>query len=265
MPAAARKAAISFGMVYIPVSLYTAVQDKGIGFNQLTKDGVRIRQKKVREDTGAEVPASDIAKGYEYARGQYVIITDDELERIKSERDKAINILHFTTPESIPSVYFDKSYLVTPDGSDKAYELLRRVMIERGVIAIAKSVLWSKENMMALIPEENGIRMQTLFYQNQIKYVPMATRKAEISDAELSMGKLLVDSMVRPYQPELYRDEYEEKLLAAIQRKVDGQEIVAAPQQRENNVINLMEALQRSLAQQGGKQPDRKPELAGVH
>ena len=118
---------------------------------------------------------------------------------------------------------------------------------------------------MALIPEENGIRMQTLFYQNQIKYVPMAARKAEISDAELSMGKLLVDSMVRPCQPELYRDEYEDKLLAAIQRKVDGQEIVAAPQQHENNVINLMEALQRSLAQQGVKQPDRQPELAGVH
>ena len=142
MPAAARRVAISFGMVYIPVSLYTAVQEKEISFNQLTTDGVRIRQKKVREDTGTDVSTSDIVKGYEYAHGQYVIITDDELERIKSERNKAINILHFTTPESIPSVYFDKSYLVTPDGSDKAYELLRRVMIERGVIAIAKSVLW---------------------------------------------------------------------------------------------------------------------------
>jgi len=265
MPAAARKAAISFGMVYIPVSLYTAVQEKGIGFNQLTKDGVRIRQKKVREDTGAEVAASDIVKGYEYARGQYVIITEDELERIKSERDKAINILHFTTPESIPSVYFDKSYLVTPDGSDKAYELLRRAMSERGVIAIAKSVLWTKETMMALIPEDNGIRMQTLFYQNQIKYVPMAAKKTEVSDAELNMGKMLVDSMVHPYQPELYRDEYEEKLLAAIQRKVDGQDIVAAPQRRESNVIDLMEALQRSLTQQGLKAPERHSELVGVH
>lgn len=264
MPAAARKAAISFGMVYIPVSLYTAVQEKGIGFNQLTKDGVRVRQKKVREDTGAEVSSSEIVKGYEYARGQYVVITDDEMERIKSERDRAINILHFTTPESIPSVYFDKSYLVAPDGSDKAYELLRRAMLERGVIAIAKSVLWSKENMIALIPEENSIRMQTLFYQSQIKYVPMSARRTEVSEAELNMGKMLVDSMVRPYQPDQYRDEYEEKLLAAIQRKVDGQEIVAAPQRHESNVINLMEALQKSLAQQGVDQAERKPELAGV-
>lgn len=264
MPAAARKAAICFGLVYIPVSLYTAVQEKGVGFNQLTADGVRVRQKKVREDTGAEVSSSEIVKGYEYARGQYVVITDDEMERIKSERDKAINILQFTTPESIPSVYFDKSYLVAPDGSDKAYELLRRAMLERGVIAIAKAVLWSKETMMALIPEESGIRMQTLFYQSQIKYVPTASRRTDVSEAEINMGKMLVDSMVRPYQPELYKDEYEEKLLAAIQRKVDGQEIVTAPQQRQSNVIDLMEALQRSLAQQGVRQPEKAPELAGV-
>lgn len=264
MPAAVRKAAISFGMVYIPVSLYTAVQEKGIGFNQLTLDGVRVRQKKVREDTGAEVSASDIVKGYEYARGQYVVITDDEMEKLKSERDKAINILHFTTPESIPSVYFDKSYLVAPDGSDKAYELLRRAMLERGVIGIAKSVLWSRETMMALIPEENGIRMQTLFYQNQIKYAPMASRHAEVSEAELNMGKMLVDSMVRPYQPALYRDEYEEKLLSAIQRKVEGKEIIAAPQQHETNVIDLMDALQRSLAQQEVKRSDAEAVPAGV-
>lgn len=99
MPAAARKAAISFGMVHIPVSLYTAVQEKGVGFNQLTRDGVRVRQKKVREDTGAEVQADQIVKGYEYAKGQYVILTDDELERIKTERDRTIRILHFAPPE----------------------------------------------------------------------------------------------------------------------------------------------------------------------
>lgn len=103
MPAAARKAAISFGMVHIPVSLYTAVQEKGVGFNQLTRDGVRVRQKKVREDTGAEVQADQIVKGYEYAKGQYVILTDDELERIKTERDRTIRILHFA-PARIHSI-----------------------------------------------------------------------------------------------------------------------------------------------------------------
>lgn len=258
MPAAARKAAISFGMVHIPVSLYAAVQERGVSFNQLTMDGVRIRQKKVREDTGAEVDSSAIVKGYEYAKGQYVVITDDELERIKTERDRAIRILHFAPPETIPSVYFDKSYLCAPDGSDKAYELLRRAMLDEGVIGIGQCVLWSKQTMLALIPEPDGIRMQTLFYRDQIKRLPVEPRQGAVSEAEMQMGRMLVHSMIAPYQPEQYRDEYEEKLLAAIQRKIDGQEIVAAAEP-QGNIVNLMDALEKSLAQQG-----RQPELAGV-
>lgn len=249
MPAAARKAAISFGMVHIPVSLYTAVQEKGVGFNQLTRDGVRVRQKKVREDTGAEVQADQIVKGYEYAKGQYVILTDDELERIKTERDRTIRILHFAPPESIPSVYFDKSYLCAPDGSDKAYELLRRSMLDEGVIGIGQCVLWSKQTMLALIPEPEGIRMQTPFYRDQIKRLPVQPRQGEVSDAEMRMGRMLVHAMIQPYAPEKYRDEYEEKLVSAIQRKIEGQEIIAAAEP-QGNVINLMEALERSLAQQ---------------
>ena len=261
MPAAARKAAISFGMVYIPVSLYTAVQEKGISFNQLTKDGVRVRQKKVREDTGTEVDSSQIVKGYEYAKNQYVVISDEEFERIKSERDKAIRILHFTPPEAVPSVYFDKSYLSVPDGSDKAYELLRRAMLDEGVIGIAQCVLWNKQNMMALIPEETGIRIQTLFFQDQIKTLPVHARKQEISEVEMNMGKMLVHSMIAPYQPEVYHDEYEQKLISAIQRKIDGQEIVSAAEP-QGNIISLMDALEKSLAAQQGQ---RQPEMAGVH
>ena len=109
MPAAVRKVAISFGMVYIPVALYTAVQERGVRFNQITPDGVRVRQKRVREDSGAEVPSSEICKGYEYAKGRYVVLTDEELERIQSERDRAIQILHFAPAGSIPPVYYDKS------------------------------------------------------------------------------------------------------------------------------------------------------------
>ena len=158
---------------------------------KLTRDGVRVRQKKVREDTGAEVQADQIVKGYEYAKGQYVILTDDELERIKTERDRTIRILHFAPPESIPSVYFDKSYLCAPDGSDKAYELLRRSMLDEGVIGIGQCVLWSKQTMLALIPEPEGIRMQTLFYRDQIKRLPVQPRQGEVSDAEMRMGRML--------------------------------------------------------------------------
>jgi DNA end-binding protein Ku len=195
-----------------------------------------------------------------------VVVTDDEIEELKTERDKTISILHFTEQGSIPSVYFDKSYLVAPDGGDKAYELLRRAMLESGVIGVARSVLWSKESMMALIPEENGIRLQTLFYMSQIKTLPMPARRAEVADTELNMGKLLVQSMIQPYQPELYRDEYETRLMEAIQRKVEGREFVdTMPQQSAGNVIDLMEALERSLAQRQMVPPvQRQPVLSGV-
>lgn len=260
MPAAAKKAAISFGMVHIPISLYTAVQEKGIGFNQLTANGIRIRQKKVREDNGEEVLPADIVKGYEYSKGQYVIITDEEIERIKSERDKAIRILQFAPPKTIPSVYYDKSYLAVPDGSDKAYELLRRAMQEEGVVGIGQSVLWSKQTMMALIPEEGGIRIQTLFFHNQIKAVPVQPRQTEVTEAEMNMGRMLVQAMVAPYQPEKYRDEYQEKLIQAIQQKINGQEIVAATEP-QGNVVDLMAALEKSIAMQ---QPTPQPQYSGV-
>ena len=187
----------------------------------------------------------------------YVVITDDELERIKTERDRAIRILHFAPPETIPSVYFDKSYLCVPDGSDKAYELLRRAMLDEGVIGIGQCVLWSRQTMLALIPESDGIRMQTLFYRDQIKRLPIEPRVGAVSETEMQMSRMLVHNMIASYQPEQYRDEYEEKLLAAIQRKIDVQEIVAAAEP-QGNIVNLMEALEKILAQQ------REPELSGV-
>lgn len=260
MPAAVRKLAISFGMVYIPISLYTAVQEKGIGFHQITRDGVRVRQKKVREDTGEEVQAADIAKGYEYARGQYVILREEELERLQTRRDRAIEILHFAPTGSIPSIYFDKSYLCAPNGSDKAYELLRRAMLDENVTGIGRCVLWNRQAMLALIPEESGIRMQTLFYQEQIRALPRPAHSAVVSEAEMRMGRALVQSMVQPYQPENYHDEYANKLLAAIQRKIEGQEIVASAEP-QGNVIDLMEALEKSLAMQFS-QP--QPEMVGT-
>ena len=258
MPAALRKTAISFGMVHIPISLYPAVQEKGISFHQLTNDGVRIRQKKVREDNGAEVESADIIKGYEYAKGRYVTLTEEELERTRTARDRSIRILQFTPLEYIPPVYFDKSYLSAPDGSDRAYELLRLAMQDEGVIGIGQCVLWNRQNMLALIPEPDGIRVQTLFYQAQIRMFPRSSGKIEVSEDELHMGRLLVHSMIAPYAPEKYRDEYEERLIAAIQRKIDGQEIVAAAEP-QGGIADLMEALRKSLAQV------KVPEPTGAH
>lgn len=252
MPAAAHSGAIAFGMVYIPVKLYTAVSEGGVRFNQLhAQSGSRIKYKKVREDTGEEVAQGDIVKGYEYEKGKYVVLTPDEIERMKTPKDKAITILHFTPRGSIDPLYYEKSYYTVPDGSDKAYGLLREAMLQQSVVAIAKTVLGTKETLLALSATSDGIMAETLYYYNEIKPMPKPMIAVQSTQAEQNMAKMLVQSMTQPFRPTAYHDEYEARVMEAIQRKINGQEVVSAQTGQQSNVIDLMDALQRSLQQQG--------------
>ena len=252
MPATAHKGAIQFGLVYIPVSLHTAIAEGGVSFNQLHKiSHARIRYKKIREDTGQEVNSDEIVKGYQYEPGKYVVLTDDEIERMKTDKDKSISILQFVQRGSIASVYFDKSYYLTPDGSNKAFELLRAAMEQENVMAVARTVIGTKETMLTISPMRFGLLLETLFFMDEVKPVPQAVQ-VDISANELQMARMLIQNMKGSYQPELYHDTYEQKLREAISRKINGQEIVA-PTERESNVVDLMEALQKSLGQQGVK------------
>lgn len=258
MPAAAHKGAIAFGLVYIPVSLYTAVSEGGVSFNQLHKDSMaRIRYKKVRADTGEEVPPEQIVRGYQYERDRYVVLTDEEIEAVKTPKDKTITILHFAPNGSIDPIYYDKTYYAAPDGADKAYALLREAMERQNVVAVAKTVLGTRESLLCLSPGHEGIIVETLHYMSEIKSVPKAFVQPELTEAERSMAAALIQAMTGPFQPEQYRDEYEVRLRAAIEGKINGQEVAAAQPQQAGNVIDLMEALQRSLAQ-------KAPEKAGV-
>lgn len=153
------KSAISFGLVHIPVSLHTAVKDHDIQFNQLHKaDSSRIRYKKVCGHCGREVKAEDIVKGFEYDKDQYVVVTDDDFEAIKTEKDRSLHILHFANLDQISPVYYDKTYHAVPEsGGEKAFELLRVALMEEQKIAVAKTVLGSKETLTALIPREDGL------------------------------------------------------------------------------------------------------------
>ncbi len=251
MPAAAHKGAIQFGLVYIPVSLHTAVSTNDISFNQLHRDShARIRYKKVREDTGQEVSTDEIVKGYQYEPGKYVVLTEAELEQMKSEKDRAITILQFVNRDSIQPVYFEKAYYVTPDsGSDKAYSLLLAAMEQENVVAIAKSVLGTKETMMALSPLRGCILLETLYYQEEIKPVPQALGSFQISDREMNMAKMLISSMTSTFQPEQYHETYAQRLKDAIQQKISGRQFVSPRQEQEDNVINLMDALAKSIQQ----------------
>lgn len=253
--AVSHRGAISFGMVHIPVGLYTATQDNDIHFNQLCKeDGSRVKYKKVCASCGKEVGAGDIVKGFEYEPGKFVTMTDDDFEKAKSEKDKTIHILHFTDLPNIRPIYFDKTYHAIPEqGGDKAFELLRRAMKDENKIAVAKTVMGTKEKLLALIPTDNGILIETLLFADEVKDAPKEVSHPEVNDAELQMAKTLIGAMVKNFEPEQYKDEYREKLWEIISGKIQGKEVVA-PQETVVSVIDLMEALKQSLSQAGVSQ-----------
>ena len=246
--AVSHRGAISFGMVHIPVGLYTATQDNDIHFNQLCReDGSRVKYKRVCANCGKEVGASDIVKGFEYEKGKFVIVTDGDFE--KTEKDRTIHILHFAEPGSIRPIYFDKTYHAIPEqGGDKAFELLRRAMKDEGKAAIARTVIGTKQKLLALIPTDDGILAETLFFADEVKEAPRELSRPAVGDAELSMAKLLIGAMVREFRPQEYHDEYQARLWEIIQQKIQGKEITVPRESAETTVIDIMEALRQSLA-----------------
>lgn len=260
MPAA-HKGAISFGMVHIPIALHTATQDNDIHFNQLCKeDGSRVKYKKVCANCGKEVGTQDIIKGFEFSPGQYVTMTDADFEKAKTEKDKTIQILHFTDIKNIRPIYFDKTYhAVVEAGGDKAYELLRQSMLDEGKVAIAKTVMGQSEKLLCIIPTDNGMLVETLFFSDEVKEIPKEAFHPELEKQELDMAKMLINSMDKVFEPELYHNEYQIRLRQIIEAKINGQEILQAPAEPESNIINLMEALQASLQQVEENKPPKKP------
>ena len=186
--AVANKTTIAFSLVSVPISMYTAVQDNDISFNQLHEaDGQRVRYKKVCGHCGQEVKNEDIVKGYEYEENKYITINEEDLEKIKTEKDKSIQILHFANLNQISPTYFDKSYYAVPEmGGEKAFELLRTALMEEQKIAIGKTVMREKENLIAIIPREDGLLIQTMLFQDDIKELPKTYQKPEINKEELN-------------------------------------------------------------------------------
>lgn len=258
--AVSHKGAISFGLVHIPVALYTATQDNDIHFNQLCKgDNSRVRYKKICSGCGKEVSSGDIIKGFEYDKDKYVIVTDEDFEKIKTEKDRTLQILHFADLKTIQPLYYDKTYHAVPEtGGEKAFELLRTAMLQENKVAISKTVMGNSETLLCIIPTEEGILIEKMFYQDEIKEIPKAYTKPALNEGELSMAKTLIESMVKPFEPNLYKDEYQERLSQLIEDKINGKEIVAAKQEDGGNVIDLMEALQRSIEQTGAKPAKKK-------
>ena len=247
----ARKTVITFGMVAIPVALYTATQYNDIHFNQLHKDDhSRIRYMKTCAHCDKEIKAGDIVKGYEYDKDKYVVISDEEMEQIKTEKEKSIQILHFADLDQISPVYYEKTYQAMPEiGGEKAFELLRSALMAEKKVAIGKTVMGTKETLMAIIPREEGIIISTMHYEDEIKEFQREYKTPKISEQELDMAKMLINSMDTPFDSSQYEDEYQVKLRELIETKVAGKEVVAVKPEAADTgkVIDLMDALKASV------------------
>jgi DNA end-binding protein Ku len=257
--------AISFGLVNVPVKLYSAVSRKTVRFHQLNgKTGTRIAQKRVDPSTGEEVNYEDLVKGYELTKDRYVVITPDELEALDPEKSRTIDIEDFVDLADIDPVYYDHPYYLIPDkGAAKAYGLLLNAMRESGKVAIARVVLRTKENLVAIRPAPGDVlMMETMIFADEvvppgdIDDLPEAS-DLKASERELAMAQQLIDSLSSDFEPEKYHDEYREKVLELIERKAAGEEIAVQPEApAPKKVPDLMAALEASLAAVKGDEDD---------
>ena len=244
------KGAITFGLVYIPITLSLSVKEHDIGFNMLDKrTKSRVKYQKTCVDCNNKIVKNeDIVKGYQYEKGKYVIFTDEDFEKIKSSKDKNITIEQFVDIDEIDPIYFDKAYYVKPTGANKAYQVLLKAMESQKKAGIAKTVLGTKETLVLLRVRGGKMLVNTLYFHSEIQQAPVV-EKSKLTKKELDMAKNLINQMSGKFEPEKYKDEYHIKLQKAIKRKIAGNEIVEAEQEKEPvKVINLMEALQKSLA-----------------
>ena len=254
---------ISFGLVSIPIKLYPAASSQGISFNLLhAKCGNRIRQQRFCPVCNEVVEREGLVKGYEFAKDQYVKVSDEELEALEGEASKAIEISEFVPLVKVDPVYFEKSYYLGPDkGGEKAYRLLSDAMTQAGKVALAKFVLRGKENLVLIRSAQNGLMLHTMYFADEVRNFDEISKgeSAKISGAETNLALRLIDELSsEEFKPEQYEDEYRQRVLNLVNTKAEGKEItVAEPQVHRAQVIDLMEALKESLGKKVAK--EKKP------
>jgi DNA end-binding protein Ku len=248
--------AISFGLVNVPVKLYSATSPKTVRFHQLSgKTGARIRQKRVDPSTGDEVPFEEIVKGYEITPDRYVLIEPEELDALDPKATKTIDIEEFVDLAEIDPIYYDHNYYLAPTtGGAKAYRLLLDAMREAGKVGIGRVVLRSKQQLCALRPTGEVLTLTTMLFGDEVLTPDRldeldAVGEAEATKRELTMARALIDSLSSEFDPSRYRDEYRERVIEMIERKAAGEEIAVSPQAEEPEAApDLMAALEASLA-----------------
>jgi DNA end-binding protein Ku len=267
--AASWKGFLSFGLISIPIQLSPAARTERISFNQLhSVCHTRIKQPLFCPTCNRMVERSEIEKGYEYEKDQYLLFTQDELDKIEPESAHSMEILEFVKLSEIDPLYFDSSYYVSPDKQgERAYHLLLEAMRKSGYAAIAKLTMHGRENIVIIRPRKNGLTLHTMFYSSEIR--PAAeyesTDKSEVKEPERALATQLIQSLAAPFKPEKYHDAYNEGLQKLIAAKAKGQDVVAAaPFTAKAPVIDLMAALKQSLSQKQQPAAGKKTLLHAV-
>lgn len=257
------KGSISFGLVYIPIAVYPATREEKISFRQLRKtDHSPIKYKKVAEADQKEVPAAEIVKGYEYERGHFVIMNEEDFAKVRIESTHSIDITDFVDLEQVDPKFFYKPYFLEPQkGGEKAYSLLHKALSGTGKIGIAKVVISNREHLASVKPDGLFLILELMHFANEILSPAELNNGANgaINDRELKMAQTLIESMSAPWQPEKYKDEYRDAVLELIEQKAQNKDIAgkAAPAPRSTNVVDLVKVLQESLNRNQALKPKR--------
>jgi DNA end-binding protein Ku len=252
------KGHLTFGLISIPVRMFAAARGERVSFNQLHKVcHSRLKQPLFCPVCNRNVERSEVVKGYEYDKDQYVLFSDEELDKIEPPSARVMEIIEFVKLDEMDPLYFDSSYYITPeDPGLKAYSLLMKAMQETGYGAIAKITMHQREHIVIIRPGTKTLTLHTMFYSNEIRAAEaVPTDKIEVKEQEKKLAEQLIESLAGPFQPEKYRDEYSDNVRAMIAAKLQGKEITEAPQPHLAPVIDLMDALKRSLAEKPAPAP----------
>ena len=247
------KGHLTFGLLSLPVKLYSAARSETVSFNQLHKsDHSRVKQVLYCQLEDKPITRADIVKGYEYEKDKYVVVDDEEIKKVAPKTAKTMEVLEFVQSADVDPIYFESSYYLAPDeAGEKPYALLFEALRKTGCVGVAKIAMHNREHIVILRPGEHGILLHTMYYRDEIRQVEeFRTDRTLVKDKELDLAMTLVKSLEAAFEPDKYKDEYRENLKAMIKAKVEGREIVEpAPAVHKAPVIDIMEALKMSLAQ----------------
>jgi len=240
---------ISFGLVSVPVRMYTATASKELRFHFLDRrDMAPIGYDKVNKETGASVDPDDIVRGFEVEKGRFVEVTDEDVDRLDIELTHAIDICDFVSIDEIDPLYFRKGYYLLPqDGAEKPYRLLVKALGETGRVAIAKVVIRNKQHLSAIRPVDDTLVLETMYYADEVRQ-PEAAPTPRVREAEVEMAKTLIENLAAKWDPERYHDRYRSELLDLLQKKAEGAPLPEPAEETGGEVVDLMEALRQSVA-----------------